>query len=103
MEKIPAHFKRLQERYGDIIQTLETLKEQTHGVGPLDAKAAHLVQLAASAAVRSEGGVHSHARQAIKAGASAEEVRHALVLLIPTIGFPTVAAALAWVEEVIKD
>lgn len=39
------------------------------------------MMLAAAAAIRSEGAVHSHARRAIKAGASAEGVRHTIMLL----------------------
>ncbi len=65
-------------------------------------KARQLVQLAAAAAIRSEGAVHSHARRAAEAGASAEEVRHAIVLLTSTIGFPTVVAAMTWADDVLE-
>ncbi|HHD63716.1 MAG TPA: carboxymuconolactone decarboxylase family protein, partial [Desulfobulbaceae bacterium] len=51
---------------------------------------------------QSTGAVHSHARRALAAGATREEIQHTLLLLISTIGFPKVAAALAWVEEPIK-
>jgi len=64
----------------------------------LDKKTAHLIQLAASAAIRSEGGVHSHARRALEQGASINEIQHALILLTGTIGFPNVAAAISWVD-----
>jgi hypothetical protein len=58
-----------------------------------------LIQLAAAAAIRSEGSVHSHVRRAIKAGASPEEVFHAIILLTSTIGFPSTSAALSWAHE----
>jgi alkylhydroperoxidase/carboxymuconolactone decarboxylase family protein YurZ len=61
----------------------------------------HLVQLGAAAALRSEGAVHSHARRALEAGASAAEIHHALLLLTSTIGFPTVVAAMTWVDDII--
>ena len=70
--------------------------------GPLDDKTAHLVQLAGAVACRSEGAVHSHARRAVEAGAEPEEIYHAIVLLTSTIGFPTVSAALSWVEDIIS-
>ena len=69
--------------------------------GPLDERTAHLVQLAAAATLRSEGAVHSHARRALEAGATPEEVFHAVLLLTSTVGFPTVSAALSWVTDVI--
>jgi alkylhydroperoxidase/carboxymuconolactone decarboxylase family protein YurZ len=46
--------------------------------------------------------VHSHARRAIEAGASVEEVRHAILLLTSTIGFPTVMAAMSWADDVLE-
>jgi 4-carboxymuconolactone decarboxylase len=58
--------------------------------------------MAAAAGIRSEGSVHSHAKRALAAGATPDEIRHALFLLITTIGFPTVMASLSWVNDVMK-
>ena len=80
----------------------ENLGKATKAAGPLNKKTSELVQLAAAAAVRSEGSVHSHARRALAAGATAKEVRHAIVLLTSTIGFPAVSAALSWAEDVLE-
>jgi alkylhydroperoxidase/carboxymuconolactone decarboxylase family protein YurZ len=46
--------------------------------------------------------VHSHARRALDAGAKPDEIYHALILLTSIIGFPTVSAALSWVDDVIQ-
>ena len=62
----------------------------------------HLVQIAAAAAIHSEGAVHSHTRRAIDAGAQADEIYHAIILITSTIAFPTVVAALSWVDDVIE-
>jgi hypothetical protein len=35
----------------------------------------------------------------LKAGATLDEVQHALLLLTSTIGFPAVAAALSWIDD----
>jgi alkylhydroperoxidase/carboxymuconolactone decarboxylase family protein YurZ len=70
--------------------------------GPLDSKQLHLVQLAAAAAIRSEGAVHSHARRALAEGVTPDEIRHALISLTSTIGFPNVTASLSWCEDVFK-
>lgn len=64
-------------------------------------KTAHLTQLAASVAIRSEGGVHSHVRQALTHGTTSDEIFHAIILLTSTVGFPTVSAALSWAEDLL--
>ena len=100
-EKPPKHYLRLKEQYRKVVDAVETLGQAVKLAGPLDEKTAQLIQLAAAAAIRSEGSVHSHVRRALEAGASPEEIRHALVLLTSTIGFPTVAAALAWAADIL--
>ncbi len=100
-EKPPKHYLRLKEQYRKVVDAVEGLGKAVKLAGPLDEKTAQLIQLAAAAAIRSEGSVHSHVRRALEAGASPEEIRHALVLLTSTIGFPTVAAALAWAGDVL--
>ncbi len=103
MPKLPDQYVRLQKRYESFIKAVENLGEVSRASGPLDEKTSRLVQLAAAAAVHSEGSVHSHTRRALKAGARPEEIRHAIILLTSTIGFPTVSAALSWVDDVLDD
>ncbi len=102
MEKLPEQYKKIKERFGPYHEALQTLGKAMREAGPIDEKTAHLIQLAGAAAQKSEGSVHSHARRAMEAGASADEVRHALILLTSTIGFPTMSAALSWAEDVIE-
>lgn len=97
----PAWYRHLQERHGRFMRALEELGQAVRQEGPLPAKTAHLIQLAAAAAIRSEGAVHSHTRRALEAGATPEEIYHALILLTSTIGFPTVSAALSWAAQII--
>jgi AhpD family alkylhydroperoxidase len=99
---LPGHFVRIRSRYGKFFEALEELGKSARLEGPLDGRTAHLVQLAAAAAIRSEGAVHSHTRRALDAGASPDEIFHTVILLTSTIGFPSVAAALSWVEDVIE-
>ncbi len=96
----PKHYQKLQEMHPRLIEAAEALGAAAHDSGPLQEKDIQLVQLAASVAVRSEGAVRSHARRAVQAGASMEEVRHAVIVLTATIGFPTVAAALDWLGKI---
>ncbi len=98
----PNMFQTLRNRHPQIIEAVDQLGETLRREGPLDDKLGHLVQLAAAAAIRSEGAVHSHTRRALEKGATAEEIRHTLLLLISTIGFPTVVAALSWAEDLLE-
>ena len=100
--ELPKHFRNIRERFEEYGVALDQLEKAVRSSGPIDNKTSHLIQLAASAAIRSEGGVHSHARRAMEQGASLEEVYHSLILLTGTIGFPNVAAAIAWVDDLHK-
>ena len=103
MGTIPSkQYLKIKERHPDFLSAVESLGKITKKAGPLDDKTAHLVQLAAAASIRSEGAVHSHTRRAIEAGAQANEIHHAIILLTSTIGFPTVVAALSWADDVIN-
>ncbi|RME66877.1 MAG: carboxymuconolactone decarboxylase family protein [Nitrospirae bacterium] len=97
----PAQYMKIKERFKDYHEAVARLGE-TVRKGPLDEKTIQLVQLAAAAAIRSEGAVHSHARRALKAGATEDEIYHAILALTSTIGFPTVSAALSWADDVLK-
>lgn len=92
------HFKR---QHPDYFGAVEALGAAVRQAGPLDERAIQLIQLGAAAAIRSEGAVHSHVRRALEAGATAEQVHHALLSLTSTIGFPTVVAALSWADDVL--
>jgi 4-carboxymuconolactone decarboxylase len=98
--RLPRHYAKTMTDYPRLNRAMEALGTVLRREGPLDAKTAHLVQLAAAAAIRSEGSVHSHARRAMEAGATFREIEHTLILLVSTIGFPTVAAALCWVRDI---
>ena len=95
----PPRYRKIRDSYPQIIEQLEALGQSVAQAGPISRKDGHLVQLAAAAAMQSEGSVHSHARRALEAGASIEEIEHALLLLVSVIGFPRVAAALSWISD----
>ena len=93
----------LRQKHGMFIGAVEALGKAARGAGPIDEKVGHLVQLAAAAAIRSEGAVHSHTRRALEAGASADEIHHTIILLTSTVGFPNVVAAMTWAGDVIES
>ena len=101
--KLPKHYMSIRERFKEYGEALDNLGETVRDSGPIDNKTSHLIQLAGAAAIRSEGGVHSHARRAMEEGASSDEVYHSLIVLTSTIGFPNVAAAISWVDDLFME
>ena len=102
MAEVPDHYLDMKKRFGKLLKAVDNLGKVTRDSGPIDEKTSQLIQIAAAAAIRSVGAVHSHTRRALKAGVPPEEIYHAIILLTSTIGFPTVSAALSWAEDVIK-
>lgn len=99
-KKLPSHFDNLRKEFPELIKAHEKLGEVL-SKGPVSKKQAHLIKLAASAAIRSEGAVHSHTRRALAAGVKPSEIRHTIILLTSTIGFPSMMAALSWADDVL--
>ena len=103
METYPEWFTHLREKHQKLMMAVDAVGKAAHESGPLDEKTAQLIQLAAAIAIRSEGAVRSHAKRAKLAGAEIDEIEHAAILLTSTIGFPNVAAALSWIQEVVNE
>ncbi len=99
MSKVPSFYAAFQMRYPEVAKAYESLGDATRAAGPLDEKVAALVKLALAAGARMEGGVHSHVRRALAAGATAEELRHVALLGITTLGFPSAMAVRAMVDD----
>ena len=99
---IARHYQMMKEQFPEYLDAIERLGEVVKDLGPIDEKRAQLLQLAASVAVKSEGATHSHTKRALEAGASKSEIRHAVLLLSNTIGFPAVMAGITWVNDVLE-
>jgi AhpD family alkylhydroperoxidase len=99
-KKVPSkHYHYLKANFPEVMAAVETLGATAREAGPLDKKTTELIQLGVAASAQSVGSVHSHARRALAAGASRQELEHALLVLVSTIGFPKVAAALSWIQD----
>lgn len=103
MSQIPKRFKKFTEDYPAVAKAYEEMGNAVHTAGPLDEKTRALIKLAISTGARLEGAVHSHARKAITAGCTAEEMKHIALLSLPTIGLPTMMAALSWIDDIIDQ
>lgn len=99
---IPKRYKMFMEDFPDVAKSYEELGNAVHKAGPLDDKTRALIKLAISTGARMEGAVHSHTRKALKAGVSADEIRHTVMLSLPTLGLPSMMAALSWVDDILN-
>jgi alkylhydroperoxidase/carboxymuconolactone decarboxylase family protein YurZ len=100
-DHLPQVYVAFRERYPEIAAQLDALAVATESAGPLDARVQRLVKLALAVANESPGAVRSNVRKALEAGDSADEIRHVVLLAITTCGFPTAAAGMQWVDEVL--
>jgi AhpD family alkylhydroperoxidase len=100
-KKLPSAYRRFAAERPRIAQAYEALSDATLTDGPLDRRAAELVKIGIAVGARLEGAVHSHVRRALEAGATPDEIRHAVRLGLTTIGFPGMMAALAWANDVL--
>ena len=100
--KPPKHYRRLKKSQPEFIAAWEAISKAVRDTGPLPPKTGHLIQLAAAAAVRSEGAVHSHVRRLLEMKTKPAEIRQAIMLTAATIGFPAVMAALSWADDIIE-
>lgn len=98
---IPKPYETFSKNFPDILEKYNALGEACRNSGPLEKKYQQLIKLGISAGANSRGAVMSAARKALTAGATADELRHAVLLALTTTGFPNAMAAMSWVEEVL--
>ena len=101
MAKMPNHFLNFTKAHPKVAAAYRELGDAV-AEGPLDAKTRALVKLGMSIGAGAEGAAHSHTRKALDAGATPEEIRHAVLQATTTLGFPQMMAGLAWVDDVLE-
>ena len=101
MTYLPDVYKGFQQQFPEIAKAYDELAVRCHDWGPLDEKTRRLIKLGIAIGLSSEGGVRSHARRALAEGITTDELRHAVLMAFTTTGFPTMIAAMKWVDEVI--
>lgn len=98
---LPDIFKNFIEKHAEIADAHRKVGDLCAEAGPIDQKTQHLIQLGISIGVGSKGGVRSHARRALEAGATEAEIVQALLLATTIIGFPAMIASYGWLQEVL--
>lgn len=98
---LPEIYEKFSQSFPDIAEKYKELGVACRTGGPLEEKVQDLVKLGIAIGLGSQGAVRSHARKARAAGATRDEILHAVLLSLTTTGFPAMIAALGWVEEVL--
>jgi 4-carboxymuconolactone decarboxylase len=101
--QIPKSYTRLKEKHRALLEAYEKVGEAAAAAGPLTERERALVKIGLSTGARLEGGLHSHVRKALDAGIEPEAIRHAVLLALPTLGLPSMMAALTWAEDVLDS
>jgi 4-carboxymuconolactone decarboxylase len=95
----PRSYNRFKEKYPEIGARYEELGHAVHHNGPLSERERALVKLAISGSQLYHSAFKAHIRKAIAAGLTRAEIEHVALLMLPTVGFPTMKAALGLIEE----
>ena len=103
MAQLPRTYRRFMETHPAVSKAYDALGGAVAEAGPLDERVRELIKLGMAAAMGSEGSVASHARRATEAGVTREELEHALLLGVTTIGFARSMAAINWAIAAIEE
>jgi 4-carboxymuconolactone decarboxylase len=101
MAYLPEVYKGFKKHFPEISESYSKLAVSCNEGGPLDEKTREMVKLGIAIGLSSEGAIKSHTRRALATGGTAEEVRQAALLALTTAGFPSMIAAMKWVDEVL--
>jgi alkylhydroperoxidase/carboxymuconolactone decarboxylase family protein YurZ len=99
---LPKIYEKFSEKFPEVFKDFKQLGQTCREAGPLDQKSQDLIKLGIAIGANSRGGVMSNTRKALEAGATAEEIAHAVLLAVTTTGFPNMIAAMGWVDEVLN-
>jgi alkylhydroperoxidase/carboxymuconolactone decarboxylase family protein YurZ len=98
----PPSPETIRKHFPGVLEGHQALQRAAAGGGPLDERMRELILLAAFTVGRQEGGFKSHCRRALRAGATPDEVRQAVVITMSNVAsIEVVADALLWADEVI--
>jgi 4-carboxymuconolactone decarboxylase len=83
-------FTRFKEEFPRVYAEYATMGREIHeSSGPLTEKIRWLVKIVISGATGHHRALATHIRKGREAGLKDDEIKHALLMLIPTTGFPT--------------
>ena len=96
-------FEVFAKTFPEVTQAYRAMKSAYGSAGPLDEKTKQLIQVAIMVSIGSQGGTRDHVGFALDAGASAEEVRQAVLMVLGPAGMSRTSAGLGWANEVMAS
>jgi alkylhydroperoxidase/carboxymuconolactone decarboxylase family protein YurZ len=102
IQELPDSYQLFEQKYEEVFAAYEVLGTKAAQSGPLDFYVREMIKLGMAAALDSEGGVRSHVHRLLDAGASPEELEHAVVVGVTTMGFPSMIKVLNWVRSAVE-
>lgn len=97
--KPPKFYTDFLKKYPEVGKQYEKMGDVVHQQGPLNERERALVKLAISGSHLFHSALKSHIRKAIAAGITRNEIEHVALLMLPTIGFPTMMAMMGIIED----
>lgn len=89
MEDFHRTFTQFKEDFPKVYTMHEELGREVHeNSGPLDEKTRWMIKIAVSGSCNHKRALETHIRKAKTAGVTDEEIKHTLLLLISSTGFP---------------
>lgn len=102
-EERMENLKYFKDNHPDVFEAYEKFGSALHEHGgPLDERTRWLVKIAVSAASQYEYALQTHIERALKAGCTADEIEHTILLTAPSAGFPRMMAALMVFRETVN-
>lgn len=95
----PGPYLDFKRRYPAVVEAYEGLGKTCHSQGPLPPKLRELVKLGIALGAGLEGASRAHARLAVQAGSSVDEIMHAVLLTTTTLGFPAMMRSYSWIHD----
>lgn len=103
MRKVPVRFQEFIKNYPRVAEAYESLAGECRRSGPLSERDQALVKIGIAAGAQMEGLVRSQVRKGLDLGLNPDEIRHAFLLCLPSIGFAKMMAAFVWAEDILKE
>lgn len=101
--ELPKTFVAFSKQFPELQQAHEQTGKTLAEAGPLDEKMRALVKLGICVGAGRKSALQSHVHRSLELGLTREEIEHALVLGMNSIGFPATVAAWQWAQDVISQ
>lgn len=98
-EDRPVTFQRFSGRFPGLTEAHAALGAATDDAGPLGARERELVKIGLCVGAGLESATKSHVRRGLEAGLTPDEIEHAVVQAVGTLGFSPTVRAWVWATE----